>query len=81
MKKFLLCFVSASTVWSFLMLDGRPAHAIPLRGSCAWSITAACASVRNGGSYTRDGITHRYVGRKPNGRMRFQVYLGNARVK
>jgi hypothetical protein len=60
----------------------RPAQAgayNPMR-SCKWSITAACAAWRNG-SYTRDGITHSFVGRNPNGSMRVHVYRGNARVK
>jgi hypothetical protein len=48
--------------------------------SCKWSITAACAALRNG-SYTRDGITHNFVGRNPNGSMIVHVYRGNARVK
>ena len=51
----------------------------PMR-SCKWSITAACAAWRNG-SYTRDGITHNFVGRNPNGSMIVHVYRGNARVK
>jgi len=48
--------------------------------SCKWSITAACAAWRNG-SYTRDGITHTFVGRNPNGSMIVHVYRGNARIK
>jgi hypothetical protein len=48
--------------------------------SCKWSITAACAAWRNG-SYTRDGITHKFVGREPNGRMIVHVYQGTTRVK
>jgi hypothetical protein len=48
--------------------------------SCGWSITAACAARRNG-SYTRDGITHKFVGRKPNGRMIVHVYRENTRIK
>jgi hypothetical protein len=67
--------------WIFMAL--RPANAgayNPMR-SCGWSITAACAAVRNGGSYTRDGITHRFVGRYPNGAIHIHVYRGGARVK
>jgi hypothetical protein len=67
--------------WIFMAL--RPANAgayNPMR-SCGWSITAACAAVRNGGSYTREGITHRFVGRYPNGAIHIHVYRGNARVK
>ena len=66
--------------WIFMAL--RPAQAgayNPMR-SCRWSITAACAAWRNG-SYTRDGITHSFVGRNPNGSMRVHVYRGNARAK
>jgi hypothetical protein len=51
----------------------------PMR-SCKWSITAACAALRNG-SYTRDGITHKFIGRNPNRSMIVHVYRGNARVK
>jgi len=51
----------------------------PMR-SCRWSITAACAAWRNG-SYTRDGITHKFIGRNPNRSMIVHVYRGNARVK
>ena len=51
----------------------------PMR-SCGWSITAACAARRNG-SYTRDNITHKFVGRNPNGSMIVHVYRGNARAK
>jgi hypothetical protein len=57
-----------------------PVQARPPGRSCSWSITAACAAWRNG-SYTRDGITHEFVGRKPNGRMIVHVYRGNTRVK
>ena len=66
--------------WLFMAL--RPAQAgayNPMR-PCRWSITAACAAWRNG-SYTRDGITHKFVGRYPNGAIHIHVYRGNARVK
>jgi len=74
----LICLV---IFWIFMAL--RPARAgayNPMR-SCGWSITAACAAMRNGGSYTRDGITHRFVGRYPNGAIHIHVYRGGARVK
>jgi hypothetical protein len=64
------------------LMQSLPAQAgafNPMR-SCGWSITAACAALRNG-SYTRDGITHKFVGRHPNGAIRVHVYRGNARVK
>jgi hypothetical protein len=51
----------------------------PMR-TCGWSITAACAARRNG-SYTRGGITHKFVGRNSNGSMIVHVYRGNTRVK
>jgi hypothetical protein len=73
----LICIV---IFWIVMAL--RPAHAgeyNPMR-SCRWSITAACAAWRNG-SYTRDDITHKFVGRNPNRSMIVHVYRGNARVK
>jgi hypothetical protein len=76
MKKLLLTSIAT------LFLATGAAHAgayNPMR-SCKWSITAACAALRNG-SYTRDGITHKFIGRNPNGSMRVHVYRGNARVK
>jgi hypothetical protein len=51
----------------------------PMR-TCGWSITAACAARRNG-SYTRGDITHKFVGRNPNGSMIIHVYRGKARIK
>jgi hypothetical protein len=51
------------------------------RGVCMWSITMGCAAIRNGGSYTREHITYKFAGVKPNGRFRFHVYVGNTRVK
>jgi hypothetical protein len=66
-----------------MLMQSLPAQAgayNPTR-SCRWSITAACAAWRNGGSYTRDGITHVYAGRNPNRSMIIHVYRGNVRVK
>jgi len=81
MKKLLL----TSAACTILALPWYPKPLLagafhPMR-SCGWSITAACAALRNGGSYTRDGITHVFAGRHPNGAMRVHVYRGNVRVK
>jgi len=66
---------------TFMALRPAQAGAFNPMHSCKWSITAACAAWRNGGSYTRDGVTHKFVGRNPNGSMIVHVYRGNARVK
>jgi hypothetical protein len=76
MKKALLTGIAT------LFLATGAAHAgehNPMR-SCKWSITAACAAWRSG-SYTRDDITHKFVGRNPNRSMIVHVYRGNTRVK
>jgi hypothetical protein len=76
----LMATICIVVFWVFMAL--RPAQAgeyNPMR-SCKWSITAACAALRNG-SYTRDGITHKFIGRNPNRSMIVHVYRGNARVK
>jgi hypothetical protein len=76
MKRFAIASVAA-----LFLATGTANAQNARRGTCMWSITAACAAWRNGGSYTRDGITHKFAGVKPNGRFRFHVYLGNTRVK
>ena len=76
MKKALLIGVAVL----FLATGTAQAGAFNPMRSCGWSITAACAALRNG-SYTRNGITHKFVGRHPNGSMMIHVYRGNARVK
>ena len=63
----------------FLAMEAQAGEYNRMR-SCRWSITAACAALRNG-SYTRGDITHKFVGRNPNGSMIVHVYRGNARVK
>jgi hypothetical protein len=80
MKK-LLFLIIGFIAWTTLMqpLPAQAGAFNPMR-SCKWSITAACAALRNG-SYTRGGITHKFVGRHPNGAMKVHVYVGNARVK
>jgi len=78
---FITLALTIATVFIMFMAV-RPASAgeyNPMR-SCRWSITAACAALRNG-SYTRDGITHKFIGRNPNRSMIVHVYRGNARVK
>jgi hypothetical protein len=76
MKKLFLTSIAAL----FLATGTAQAGAYNSMRSCGWSITAACAAWRNG-SYTRDGITHVYVGRYPNGAIHIYVYRGNVRVK
>jgi len=80
MKKLLLLTIGF-IAWTTLMqpLPAQAGEQTRMR-SCKWSITAACAAWRNG-SYTRDSITHKFVGRNPNGSMIVHVYRGNARVK
>jgi len=79
--KNLLLFTIGFIAWVSLMqpLAAQAGEYNPMR-SCKWSITAACAALRNG-SYTRDGITHKFIGRNPNRSMIVHVYRGNARIK
>jgi hypothetical protein len=66
--------------WIFMAIRPVQAGEQTRMRSCKWSITAACAAWQNG-SYTRDSITHKFLGRNPNGSMVVHVYRGNTRVK
>jgi len=58
MKKLLLTIAIVTTMWSLLVLDGRPAQAgmaIYYRNVCAWSITAQCSKMRANGTAHKAG--------------------------
>jgi hypothetical protein len=63
----------------FLATGTVPALARVDKPVCRWSISAACAAWRNGGIYTRGGVTHQAV--KRNGRYIVHVYANGTRVK
>jgi hypothetical protein len=77
MKRFAIAAASVAAL--FLATVATSALARVDKPACRWSISAACAAWRNGGIYTRGGVTHQAV--KRNGRYIVHVYANGIRVK
>jgi hypothetical protein len=78
-KLLFVCAIGSAELVIASSYGARPALARVDKPVCRWSISAACAAWRNGGIYTRGGVTHQAV--KRNGRYIVHVYANGTRVK